>query len=550
MVTAIVSVALVISMPSRRRLLQHLPIEVTPCLNCPGEFGEAVELEETEKRNLNITGVMSSDHFNIFVSEKISLWRSLPDVRHPKCKSIKYKVDDLPSASVILVFKNERFSILMRTIYSVILRSPRASLKEIILIDDQSELEELKTSLDEYCETHFGNLVQIYRAPRRLGLIQGKNFGAKKATGDIVVFLDAHCEANIGWLEPILFRLKQNRNAVVCPIIDTIDAETFEYRGGQVPRSIGGFSWSMFFTWIPIPQRLMSIADKITEPVPSPTMAGGLLAADRKAFFEFGGYDDEMEVWGAENLEISFRTWMCGGSIEFIPCSHVGHVFRHGHPYNMTGEKGGSNVNERNSVRLIEVWLDEYKKFYYQRNKNSKIKYENEDLSERMELRKKLKCKDFRWYLKTVYPEKLIPDENTLSHGSIKNRDTGLCLDTLGNVKPGLTVSVFPWQSGGSNNQYFSFYLNNKICIQDYCLTVRDASGFANDGDQITFAYPDRSPGWSYTRDNTIMFLGKSMDRLCMSVKDLKANDPIILRKCNKTDGYQKFILENYIVNN
>jgi polypeptide N-acetylgalactosaminyltransferase len=106
-----------------------------------------------------------------------------------------------------------------------------------------------------------------------------------------------------------------------------------------------------------MPDRIKSKYNIFADPYPSPTMAGGLLAANRKYFFEIGGYDDGMEVWGGENLELSFRTWMCGGSLEFLPCSHVGHVFRSGHPYNMTGEKAGEDVHGRNSMRMAEVWM-------------------------------------------------------------------------------------------------------------------------------------------------------------------------------------------------
>ena len=49
-------------------------------------------------------------------------------------------------------------------------------------------------------------------------------------------------------------------------------------------------------------------------------MAGGLLAANRQYFLDVGGYATGMDIWAGENLEISFRVWMCGGSIEFIPC--------------------------------------------------------------------------------------------------------------------------------------------------------------------------------------------------------------------------------------
>jgi polypeptide N-acetylgalactosaminyltransferase len=65
---------------------------------------------------------------------------------------------------------------------------------------------------------------------------------------------------------------------------------------------------------------------------------------------------------------------MCGGSIEIIPCSHVGHIYRNGHPYNMTGPGGNMDVHGTNSKRLAEVWMDDYKRLFYVHRMGLKVR--------------------------------------------------------------------------------------------------------------------------------------------------------------------------------
>lgn len=57
---------------------------------------------------------------------------------------------------------------------------------------------------------------------------------------------------------------------------------------------------------------------------------------------------------------------MCGGQLEIVPCSHVGHIFRARSPYSWVVKQ--RNPLKHNLLRLAEVVLgDGYKQFYFSR---------------------------------------------------------------------------------------------------------------------------------------------------------------------------------------
>uniref|UniRef100_A0A8C8YU50 Polypeptide N-acetylgalactosaminyltransferase n=1 Tax=Prolemur simus TaxID=1328070 RepID=A0A8C8YU50_PROSS len=218
----------------------------------PGEMGKPVVIPKEDQEKMK--EMFKINQFNLMASEMIALNRSLPDVRLEGCKTKVYP-DNLPTTSVVIVFHNEAWSTLLRTVHSVINRSPRHMIEEIVLVDDASERDFLKRPLESYVKK-LKVPVNVIRMEQRSGLIRARLKGAAVSKGQVITFLDAHCECTVGWLEPLLARIKHDRRTVVCPIIDVISDDTFEYMAGS-DMTYGGFNWKLNFRWYPVPQREM-----------------------------------------------------------------------------------------------------------------------------------------------------------------------------------------------------------------------------------------------------------------------------------------------------
>lgn len=436
----------------RRPVYEKPPLEP----GALGELGQAVRLELSPAEKSLQEASIQQHQINIYLSDRISLHRRLPERWHPLCKEKKYDYNNLPKTSVVIAFYNEAWSTLLRTVHSVLETSPDILLEEVILVDDYSDKEHLKKPLESYVAGL--RKVRLIRANKREGLVRARLLGASLAKGDVLTFLDCHCECHEGWLEPLLERIGEEESAVVCPVIDVIEWNTFEYLGNSGEPQIGGFDWRLVFTWHVIPEKEQKRRRSRTDVIRSPTMAGGLFAVSKKYFDYLGSYDTGMEVWGGENLEFSFRIWQCGGSLEIHPCSHVGHVFPKQAPYSRAKALA-------NSVRAAEVWMDEYKELYYHRNPHARLEPYG-DVTERRLLREKLKCKDFKWFLENIYPELHVPEDRAGFYGMLKNRGMeNHCFDynpPNEHEVTGHRIILYPCHGMGQN-QFFEYTSHNEI---------------------------------------------------------------------------------------
>ncbi|OTF81692.1 hypothetical protein BLA29_003645, partial [Euroglyphus maynei] len=187
--------------------------------------------------------------------------RRAADERPWKCRYWHYDPRVMPTVSVIIPFHAEDAIVLTRTIFSVLLNSPRSLLKEVIVVADgdnqhtndtlsyiESEIysnkyyQHLLNNLEifrvfsmelclEYLPLLFGENskgnVRLFKTQERFGWSHSIRNVLSQVTGDVLVFLTSHVETSANWLVPLLGPIVGNERTVTVPSFGHIDRQNF-----------------------------------------------------------------------------------------------------------------------------------------------------------------------------------------------------------------------------------------------------------------------------------------------------------------------------------
>jgi|SRR5271157_4673387 len=213
-----------------------------------------------------------------------------------------------PRISVVVITRNEG-SELEATATNLLQTAPPSQV-ELIVVDDDST-DHSTDFLDSWPS------VTVLRSPG-LGVARARNLGASHASGDVILFADAHVRAPEGWHVPVTDALRDVRVGAVAPgIYSLTDPER------------RGFGMSVAGPDLRVPW-LRKVG---STPYPVPVLPGGFLAMRRETYLRTGGYDPGMRQLGGNDAELSCRLWMSGYEQKVVPELEVGHLFRSAAPY-------------------------------------------------------------------------------------------------------------------------------------------------------------------------------------------------------------------------
>ena len=319
-----------------------------------------------------------------------------------------FETQHTTSVSVVMCMRNELIYLLLRTLTTIVRRTPQHLLREIVLIDDGSEVDNLPEIIN-YC-SQLNIPLKTLKNNRSMGITTCRKHGIEQAEGEVVVLLDSHMEVSELWLEPLLDILHSKPDAIAVPNLHLFHEKDYDLYHHQVYRAYGieataGYSYFRFYVAGPR-------ENDQSEPYPTASVLGGGLVAHKSTFLRLYPQIVFHELWGTENTRLSIRAWNCGGGLWMTRCSQILHTNGNDGElkrYQINSPNMRKNLQHETVAEIINFINDigektQFLQAVYEKDQDVEVvRGVAETIATQFNVSNEC-SKDYRWWLENIFP--------------------------------------------------------------------------------------------------------------------------------------------------
>jgi glycosyltransferase involved in cell wall biosynthesis len=221
------------------------------------------------------------------------------------------------TVSIIIATRDEDATILSRTVERVIETSITYN-REIVIIDD--------ASIRPVQFTH--PKVRVIRHDAPTGVQQSRRHGGCVASGDVLVWLDAHMSFAPDWLDKMMAHV--DSGSVLC-------AAWWDYTLSQPLCWGADFAWCRQRNYRAMISPGFSFRHRTKFPghgaVEVPMCIGACYMILRETYDKLGGFSPFSLVWGKSEQDLCARAWIMKFGVKCVTDARVGHLTRTKFPY-------------------------------------------------------------------------------------------------------------------------------------------------------------------------------------------------------------------------
>lgn len=282
--------------------------------------------------------------------------------------------------SIIIYSTDKKY--LDRTIDGILDSSSRSYIDEIIVCDDTGE---------GYTRKGIKVLVT-----KNIGRARAWNQAAAASIGKQLVFIRDKTKPSVNWLSQLNRILEVQPKALVSPVVYTLDLNLWTTEVSRWKRF--GWRWDL------------NLHDRAHSNNPdSPAISSHCIACTKEWFDHIDGFDDGMGPGSGEDVELSLKSWLLGGSV--LVCDDASIAVA------LEVDRSSGTIN--NLARIVEAWMPAYATHFYNANNINHSQVVVGRLTNLVKVQEK-QTRSIEWFLATKQPE-LLGIYNLKSSASKKN---------------------------------------------------------------------------------------------------------------------------------